>query len=847
MNIVKKLTFRHLKENRSRTVVTILGICVSVAMITAVFVSIASFLNLMADMSVMRHGHKEADFYDVSAKQVEQLKADPRIKTLGRYGRDLPIKVPNGKGDAVAAGNMYIGDSENLSQVVICDYDGKLPASEKEIAVEREFLDNNELKLSVGDSITLQKGNYYAKTADGGECVTSYDGGGKFRAEGEETYKITAILHGNHPTLQTDRMYAIRGMSAAEKAGAVNASVSLARVDHNSVNELYSIISEAGVGAYDLSTDYLAAYLSFAEGSVAASLFPMVVIILIIIIIALVVLIYNSFAMSLSERVRYLGMLSSVGATRAQRRGLIYFEGVLLGAIGIPVGMLAGIGGIAVTLNLVGNKIVESGMLNGAEDLEMKTVVPLWSIVMILLFSALTIFISALIPSRKAAKITPIDAIRQNSEIRIKAKRLRTPRIVRAVFGYEGELSHKNLKRNGKKARVIMTSIALSVILFLSANYFCSMFIRANGYTAEIPYQVTVSGMVAEEEQLRAAVREADKDAEMFSIKTIYGRIGVSDANKEITATDTRTSTYRNLFDDGVFWYVYMVDDEDFNAVCQKSGVDPKPFYGGSEMKIALLNNISRRSGGQKVFTEGIIGKELKFNSKDSGDEDETVEKFKIGALVDFDDSGYMCRLSPQNTVLSFMPKSAYYARSGDEGITFGVVTANHKELYESLQNRAYTGEFTNAGMADICEQAQVVNTTVFVIQVFVYGFITLIMLITLANIINTVSTSISMRKKEFAMLKSVGMTARGFRKMACLESLFYGLRGLIFGLPVAALVSFAINHSVDADAIPFEIDFVLYIAVVLAVFVLVGITMLYAIHRQKKEPIIETLKTEIN
>ena len=244
---------------------------------------------------------------------------------------------------------------------------------------------------------------------------------------------------------------------------------------------------------YAINSELLNSYLSFGENSTAKNLLPLVAIVLVIILIASVVLIYNAFAMSLSEKVRYLGMLASVGATKKQKRLSVYFEGLILGAIGIPVGILCGIVGIGITLKALGQKIISTGMIDGiSEGVSMHVTVRPLIIVLIVLISAITIFVSLLIPSKKASAITPIDALRQTGEIKIKSKRLKSPKIVRKIFGYEGEIAHKNLKRNGRKSRIITVSIALSVILFLSCNYFCDMFTRSMDIESSIPYQVTM-------------------------------------------------------------------------------------------------------------------------------------------------------------------------------------------------------------------------------------------------------------------------------------------------------------------------------------------------------------------
>ena len=169
---------------------------------------------------------------------------------------------------------------------------------------------------------------------------------------------------------------------------------------------------------------------------------PLIVIILLIIIAASVVLIYNAFAMSLNEKIRYLGMLSSVGATKQQKRNSIFFEGFILGLLGIPLGILSGVGGIGITLKLLGDKIISTGMLNyGDKDtLHMDVVMPWWMVIAIVFISSITIIVSCAVPAVKASKITPIDAIRQSNEIKVKAKRLRSPKIIRKIFGYEAEL-----------------------------------------------------------------------------------------------------------------------------------------------------------------------------------------------------------------------------------------------------------------------------------------------------------------------------------------------------------------------------------------------------------------------
>jgi len=134
----------------------------------------------------------------------------------------------------------------------------------------------------------------------------------------------------------------------------------------------------------------------------------------------------------------------------------------------------------------------------------------------------------------------------------------------------------------------------------------------------------------------------------------------------------------------------------------------------------------------------------------------------------------------------------------------------------------------------------------ILLISVFTYGFIVLITTISIANIFNTISTSISLRKREFAMLKSVGMTPKGFNKMINYDSIFYGIKSLLYGLPLSIAVMYLIHRSLMYT---FNYEFALpwtsILYVIIAVFVIVSSTMLYSSAKVKKENIIDALKQE--
>lgn len=836
MTIVNQLTLRHLKQNKGRTVITTLGICVSVAMITAVFVAVASFMNFIGALAVMNCGEEHFTAENLSAETVAELKNDGRIDMVGLC---LPsencfeFKLAKMKSEKVGTGSLLVGDETYLAQMATGSYDGKLPTDENQIAIEEKTLKQNGYNLKIGDTIEMEESYYSAENEENVSC-------------GFKKYKITAILHDNP---STDYLPVWRGMSAAEKNGTVSAAVLLKDPNFNSLKVIDALTKEYKLKDIVTNKDYLESKLAISkDGVVASSLMPISIVMLVIIIAASVTLIYNAFGMSLSERVRYLGMLSSVGATKRQKRQSVYFEGLILGIVGIPVGIGAGIAGIAVTLSAVAEKLISTGVFadTAGADIDFKTVVPLWAILSIVIVSAFTIFISVLIPAKKASAITPIEAIRQSGEVKLKSKKLKTPKYIGKIFGYEGELAHKNLKRNGRKSRVITASIALSIVLFLSCNYFCNIFTQAIGVESDVPYQVYATVSYGDRQKLTDALSRMENVKDFYTVNCTNGILSDKHDFFKTNLTDKKflTTAYSNVFrGDGISVYINTVDDEAFNKLCKDNNIDYTKLY-GDELCGVVMNNITHKSGGAKVFNNSAIGQKIEKKF------DDPAIKLTVAGFADYDADDYLCRLNPQGVISVYVPisqqKKITFNSTDDFLWKVGIVTDEHEKVCEAVEETLESGDYSSNLVQDYVDALEQMSTISFVLQVFVYGFIVLISLITVANIINTISTNISLRRKEFAMLKSVGTTPNGFNKMVSLESAFYAIKSLLFGLPVSLAVSVIMNKLLGQNTIPFIFDWKMYIAVIAVVSVIIGFTMLYSVGKLKDDNIAETLKEDI-
>lgn len=853
MNIVNKLTLRHLKENKGRTLVTTFGIVVSVAMITAVFVAMASFLQLFADVSVVSDGNYAAELYDVKLSSLDELYKDKRIETVGLCDENYKqFKIDNGKSDRLATGSIGACDDGYFKMFIQADYDGTLPKSSDEIAVQSDFIEKNELDWQVGDIVSIPCGIRTMRDKDGEFDVKgAYSKGEKFVRQEVKQYRITAILHQNNPTSD----FALLTYSDDLKANPTVA-FQLKTLNSKSVDVVNSIIDKANPGASTVNNELLYSELSFSSDSIAAKILPLVVILLAIIMVASVFLIYNAFAMSLSEKVKYLGMLSSVGATKRQKRLSIYYEGVILALFGIPLGIGAGVAGIGITLKALGKKIIASSMINGIteQNVSMKVVFPIWAVLIVLGLSIITIFISCSIPAKKASKISTISAIRQSDEIKVKAKTLKCPKYIKAIFGYEGELAYKNLKRNGRKARVITVSIALSIVLFLSCNYFCALFANETVAQDSMPYQI---GVYLDETNRESAINEIeniDGIDDMYCATNLYYSISKNNNNKNyfkmFTDDNNLTNAYKNQFSKSFAVQVNFLDDDMFNELCDKNGINSKDYYKSSKKcKALLMNNVSHTANGKKVFTDNILGSTFK-----EAYYPENNLEFEISDFIKYSNLK-ACGFNKTGIVSLYVPYSQMAKVCNNFNVNYnqllqyllGIETTDHQKVTEKLNTISDEEKYSNFSVVDFSEQMQAFNTIALVIQVFVYGFVALISLITIFNIINTISSGIASRKKEFAMMKSVGITPKGFNKMIMLESAFYGIKAVIFGLPISALISFGMHKALNNSTATFSIDYLLYLIVALVVFAIIGMTMIYSVKKVQQNNIIETLKDDIN
>ena len=856
--IIAKLTLRHLAENKKRTVVTVLGVAASTALITAILLGICSFFIFIGNMSGEIAGRWNLQIEDIESSQIENLKNDNRVATVGVLSAEQEVTGVMIDGDSklrYRTANILQGNDDYFAQMITCDYDGVLPKDSGEIAVEESFLKENSLDLSVGDSLEFDLGNRYLEDLEGNRTIMggSWSANEKFEVLSHEKLKITAILHGNRPT---NSFKLLRGMVEGEYPGKMFAYVSLKKFDHKTNANLRKIIAEYGLKDCSFNTEYnISAFAFEGAGSGIEGMFRVMAFALLIVVMASVVLIYNAFGMSLTERIRYLGMLASVGATKRQKRASVFFEGFILGLMGIPLGMIIGAIGSKITLGILGKMMLDADMFAGAKGMRgtMELHAPIPALVAIVILSGFTIFISSIVPAIKASKIMPIEALRETNNIKLKAGSLKGGFLARKIFGYEGQLAYKNIKRNGRKGKVIIASIAISVALFLTIDYFGSTFRKAYAHEIEYPFSVVAACALSEKDSLKEDILGLEGVESVHCGDTIEYcyKENKDDPAWRMPNTDIRNPEfledgYTDVFEKSDQIFMCVLDDEEFKRVLGENGLSADEYF-GDELKGVILNNFYHEESNKPVFKESMIGQKLFYDNPEG-----MPPEVKIAGFVNYKSDDYVFKLVPEASVAVYVPESVFYKawadKIGEENVTYtyGITCENHEEVHDKLFEILENDGYTKYSCSDLTQSLVVMNTVMVLLKTVIYGFTVLLALVVIANIVNTISTGVMLRRKEFAMLRSVGMASSGFSKMLILETLLYGVRALILGLPGAALLSLLIYKGAHVVAFPFRIDLLKYFLVVVAVFAIVGLSMLLSSAKIKDDNIIEALKGDM-
>lgn len=919
MNIINRFTLQTLKKNKIRTLVTIVGIILSTAMFTGVTSIVTSLQQYIVNLEIAGNGAWEGRVNQLSKKQAEQfqkeddVKEDTVVGTVG-YAR---LQGSLNEGKPYLCIQSVNKDFTKLSSLTITQ--GRMAEKEDELVLSSHLEENGGITYHVGDTVTLEVGKRVVNGETAGQSIEYFDGMEKINDTQTKTYHIVGICE--RPPVE-------KISAPGYTAFTVNArDACLYDVLFTSKNPKeiektikHFLIKKAGHQKasiseeidYSVHKDLLRFRGKDSNNLFMSELWIMGGILICIIMVASVSLIYNAFSISVSERTKQFGLLKSIGATKKQIRHSVYFEALCLCVVGIPTGVIGGLLGIGVTLHFVGNLIKE--FMSGSNDIPLRLAVMPGAIVLAVFVAIITVLVSSLIPARRAVRMTAIEALRENRDVRIRSKNVRSGKWVYRLFGFEGMLANKNFKRNRKKYRMTVFSLTISIILFVVTSCFNgymteSVHVLEQENVADITLAVEKEDMagVSMEEAKKgmANLQEVDAVAYSWGIDYSYLVLDKKDLSKEyydlhFSEDNNVVSNVKDSDKVVVSAWLQFVDDDSYESYLKENHMDVSRFMDSKNlcpiiwdevqmlnkdstvMKCHILNknyspgavySINHVKGYEYTEDFSLIDEEkMQFSFvKLSDEEEENAEEVKLSgekaaSKVSFVDTKLIDNSSQKpplgigsvnvwaDRVTMVLPYSAMEYLPQNIGFSefreFNFKAGNYKKAYTMLSDyiknsSGFTKE-TVSKLYSYREMADASKAMLLVMDIFVYGFIVLISMIVVANIFNTISTNIQLRRKEFAMLKSVGMARKGFDRMMNFECLLYGVKSLLIGLPISFLLCYLMCRALQVGwNLTFSIPWSSVGIVVVSVFVVVFVSMLYSMRKIKKDNPIEALRND--
>ncbi len=881
MNIFQKYTWRSLRANKVRTVVTIIGIALSVSLFTAVTTSISSvqqyLLQVVAETEGSWHLEAECGYSDEEREELLKTTEDERVDRWGVVGM-----VEFAKLDKVVKKNRpyleimgYCGDFPEFLSLHLTE--GRMPENSSELILPAELKRLDGQPAEAGESVELLTGARRLK--DSGDLIWQ-DGEfeknqEEFVSHGKKTFRIVGFYEcANWAGERSWRpgwnaLTKVDESALSELNGIVHSYVTLKdpsaadavrenweegakeSLDEHMfvvVNKNYSYLSLMGYGEYD---------------GVEMILLLLLLVLLGIIMFGSIFLIYNSFSISINERKKQYGLLSSLGATRKQLRSSILFEAAAVSLAGIPLGVLLGLGGMGVTFYFLQDEFsLFAGSVTGQSGMTIHLSAALWAVALAAALGFATVLISAWLPARKAMKLNAVEAIRQTEDIAVKPRRLRTSRLTKKLFGLEGVLASKNYKRSRRKYRATVLSLFVSVVLFVSASSLCDyMSIAVQAETEDYAYDIQVSCLgrkirsgkpeeVFHELSEADGVTESSYYYEFMNMTAVVPEKNLTDMARKQSA-DTEEKGKKVFFNT----HLIFVEDEEFEAFLSEQGEDPSRYMNPEKPMAAVCDLYKTMDEESEKIVIGPILNESPETIELAGFEDEDGEaaeprELTIGAVMD--EVPDPIRSSRGIGLILYYPMSAMKAvlpeNSGGISQTGAWCYMNfNSDDPKRTETAMETIREDNYHIYNKAEELRTSRAGMTVLNVFSYGFIVLISLIALANVFNTISTNVMLRKREFAMLRSVGMTWKGLRRMSYFECLLYGMKGLVYGLPVSlGVVALMWKATAEGMEISFYVPWYTFAIAAGSVFAVVFATMIYAIRKIRRDNVVDVLKEEI-
>lgn len=855
MTLLNKLTIKNLKLNKKRTIVTIIGIMLSVALITAVASMYASGIKSLIKYETIIKGDFHTAFYNVPTSDIDKFVNNRNIEKLN-ITEGLGYAKIDSKNEDKPYAYLKGFTKAALNNLSVRLVKGRLPENTNEIVIPTHLKTNGRLDLKLNDSITLEVGKRIDSKGDELNQSDKYQNtaGEQLVEMQTRTYKIVGIIE--RPATNIE-YYTAPGYTFITyidsknlsgnvdiyakftKDGVKNWDKTIANilgVSQVLFRKVYNQEIESEKLTEQLKKTYMFdinKYLIDLETNPISStsmgdLGKVLAIVIVIIIFTSIFCIKNSFDISITEKIRQYGMLRSIGATKKQIKRNVFYEATILGLIGIPLGIILGC--LATYILIIISNYYLTDVIQTGFKLEL--VFSTYAILVAIILGIITIYFSALKSATRASKVSEIDSIRNSANLKISSKKIKSPKYIKKLFGIGGVISFKNLKRNKKKYRTTIISITVSTFVFIALYSFMELaFQNVNNELKVSDFNISLS-------------TNAINDYSYNKFLKTVNLSGVEDyailRNSELSFTGSHSSKeYLEYFgtkkesDAEEHITIFAIGKKQYDKYIKSLGLN----YDDIKDKVILFDKqyiTSYDKNNNKIIKNIRV---YDFNKGDVITSTNNQLNLEIGAISSIGPN-LLKNLSNSYLIIS---DEMFDKIAKTNNLDIYYKASNADKLQDELDSYL-NGESYNIDNKE--ENVRIMNNLFTLIAIFLYGFIIVISLIGITNIFNTITTNMELRKQEFAMLKSIGMTSKEFKRMIRLESLFMGIKSLLFGILIGIILSYLIYLSSDSD-IPYKLPIVAIIISILVVFILISLIMKYSLNKISKQNTIETIRNE--
>lgn len=819
----KQLTGKYLKANRKRSILTIIGIALSVALIATIGFFLKGVQAAETQTMIDSYGSWHVSYERVDSNLLAKIKSNPKVSMFGLFQNGDEIKLEKG----VTIKQQIVSD-EALKLLPYKLKSGRFPNGGNEVVIENWVLKYLKNGTKIGNTVSL----------------------------GNKKYKLVGILQDGIQSQDTNKgiMFSKTNnidLSRATLVARISSKANLKKA----VSELNTLAPKKTIA----DNTYVIDIEGGGDDANSTAMYGTVGIIIGIVVIATIAVIYNSFQISVVERIRQFGLLRAVGMTPKQLRRIVLGEASILAAISVPIGLVLGV----IAINCIG---IAFKLIGGDNLTVMKISISPSVVIISAVVGVIAVYLSAMLPAYFAGRISPLVAISSRASITKEKIKRRKSTVLKLFFGFEGNLASKNIKRNKKRYRITVFSIVISVVLFVTFKSFMDMALNLNttsNETGKMQFTIMNNDKANQNAGIDDEVIKAV--SKLDTVKNVYKSYNVL-WFKEYLGTNSEISDVKKL---GRFYKREILNGQEKTMLEQGS----VSIYDDNSMKAAQnyldkgkidIDDLNKENGVIVINKSNVLDPKTGKRYKDKilnvkpGDEIylkyingtkgiDPAKKVKVIAVLkddpfnpDFSPNG--AKLITTESVMknltgisSFKPIAAYVKLKDEksaEKAQAQVETAMKSQPSLKIRNEA-----------DINRD---VRSATLMIEILIYGFVIVVSLIGSVNIINTLTTNIILRKREFATLKAIGFTQKGLKKMIILEGVLYGIVGTIYGSIIATGLSYLMYTSIRGIQesrwnIPWTA-----IGIAGAAAIIIGyLSVLSPLSRIKKENIIETIRED--